>query len=75
MAKGKFKLKNTANFTEEQVIGQPVDFIHKNNRISLGTITSADEDYLYIEFEHNGDNDLILESSSNITWSMEVKDE
>lgn len=71
--KGRFKIKNIEGFTKEQAIGKPVNFQYKNNElILLGIITDVDKDYLYVDFEHNNGNDLLIEVNNN-RCSMEIE--
>lgn len=74
MAKCEFKIKNIKGFTKEQAIGQPISFQYENNEpILLGIITNVDDDYLYINFEHdNINNDLTIEVNGN-ACSMELR--
>lgn len=71
MNKGKFKFKNTGNWTTEDVKGVPVK---GNTPHFIGTMTHADKDYLYGEFEHDGDNDIFIEfsPSTKVIFSMEI---
>ena len=73
MAKGEFRIKNTDNFTVEQIIGQPVEFKYKdNNPIPLGIVSKVDQDYIYIEYEHNNDEDMTIEFNKDVSFSMEI---
>lgn len=61
MGKGIFKIKNIDNFTTEQVKGKPLRYRgNSNDFIPMGIITHADENYLYGEFEHSGDGELVI---------------
>lgn len=73
MAKGRYKVNNINGFTKEQAIGKPVNYQYMNCKpIQLGVITDADENYLYVDFEHNNNNDLLIEVNNN-RCSMEIK--
>lgn len=61
MAKGEVKIKNIDGLTTEQVKGKPINYGFSNcNPIFLGTMTHADEDYIYGEFIHTGENDMYI---------------
>lgn len=66
MANGKFKIKNIDNLTTEQVKGKL--FHYKNDFTPIGTLTHADEDYLYGELNDYGE--LVL---ANDKSSMEIR--
>lgn len=74
MAKGRFKLRNIDGFTKEQALGIPVTYQYYKDKEStqLGVITDVDENYLYVDFEHNSGNDLLIEINNN-RCSMEIK--
>ena len=76
MAKCEFKIKNIKGFTKEQAMGQPVNFRYEDNEpILLGVITNVDDNYLYIDFEHdNINNDLTIEVNSDVC-SMKLRGE
>lgn len=81
MGKGKFKVRNVDKLTTEQIKGVPlnykVDFYHP---VLLGTMTYADEDYLYGEFTHIGEDDIYIEvgckkeNYDGVIFSMEIKE-
>ena len=62
---GKFKVRNIHNLTTEQVKDKPVSFKTGSGDVPFGFITCADEDYLYGEFEHSGDDDILIEFFSD----------
>lgn len=76
MAKGRFQINNIDGLTKEQAIGRPL-FDYSN--IFIGNITNVDENYLYVDFEHNGDNDILIKiDNDNIIFydeecSMEIR--
>ena len=72
---GKFKVKNIHNLTTEQIKDTPVSFKVGSGYVPLGFMTYADEDYLYGEFEHSGDNDMFIEFFPNeeTIFSMEIR--
>lgn len=77
MAKGRFKINNIDGFTKEQAIGKPL-FDH--NSILIGNITDVDENYLYVDFEHNNDKGLLIEVDNDGLFydekcSMELRGE
>ena len=75
MMNGELRIKNTINMSKEDAIGQPVEMILKdNNPIPLGIITHADEDYLCIGFEHNNNEDVIIETNEDV-WVLELNEE
>lgn len=53
MANGKFKIINIDNLTTEQVKGKL--FHYKNDFTPIGTLTHADENYIYGELNHYGE--------------------
>lgn len=67
MAKGIFTVRNIDNLTTEQVKGKPL----KCDNVVWGTITHADKDYLYGEFEHDGDGELVVNLYEKC--SMEIR--
>lgn len=69
MAKGIFTVRNIDNLTTEQVKGKPLKY---GNTI-WGTISHADEDYLYGEFEHDGEGELVVNLYNNEKCSMEIR--
>lgn len=69
MGKGVFQVRNTDNLTTKQVKGKPF----KYNNVIWGTITHADEDYIYGEFEHDGDGELVINLYNNEKCSMEIR--
>ena len=68
MGKGVFKIKNLHKFTREQALGQPISFQYYKDKepTPLGVVTDVDEDYLYIDFEHNNDEYLTIEINNNV---------
>lgn len=73
MAKGQFKIKNIDNLTTEQVKGKPLNYqINNGEIVPMGIITHADENYVYGEFEHSGDGELIINFESE-KCSMELR--
>lgn len=72
---GKFKVRNIHNLTAEQVKDKPVSFRTYGGDVPLGSITSADEDYLYGEFEHSSNDDVFIEFFPNkeTIFSMEIR--
>ena len=73
MGKVKFKFKNGHNWTTEDVKGVPVK---GDIPYFVGTMTHADSDYLYGEFEHNGEENVLIEFYPNtkVIFSMEIKE-
>ena len=74
--KNEFKIKNINNLTTEQVKGKPFKYI-VDKPVFIGTMTHADEEYLYGTFEHNGNEDILLIFTPNesTVFSMELSDE
>lgn len=73
MAKGRVKARNIDNLTTEQVQGKPLNYqINNGEFITVGTITHADKDYVYGEFEHDGDGELVIFLNNN-KCSMEIR--
>lgn len=75
MAKGRYKINNINGFTKEQAIGKPL-FDHIG--IQIGNITDVDENYLYVDFEHNNEKDMLIEVDNdnlfyNEKCSMEIR--
>lgn len=76
--KGEFKIKNTNNWTTEQVKDTPFKYIVDGGQPTfIGTITHADEEYLYGNFHHNSDKDIMLVFTPNEStiFSMEIEGE
>lgn len=62
MAKGEFKIRNIYGFTTGQVKGKAVNYGFSNyDPIFIGTLTYADEEYIYGEFIHTGKNDIYID--------------
>ena len=81
MGKGKFKVRNVDKLTTEQVKGVPLNYkIDTYHPVLLGTMTYADEDYLYGEFTHTGEDDVYIEvgcekeNYDGVIFSMEIKE-
>lgn len=81
MSNGKFKVRNIDKLTTEQVKGVALNY--RQNRCTpmlLGTMTYADDDYLYGEFTHTGENDIYIEigcekeNYDGVIFSMEIKE-
>ena len=81
MGKGEFKVRNIDKLTTEQVKGVPLNY--KENRCTpmlLGTMTHADENYLYGEFTHTGEDYIRLEIGCDkedyhgVIFSMEIEE-
>ena len=74
--KGSFKIKNIYNFTTEQIKGTPLKYGFESNGMYpfLGYMTHADKDYLYGEFEHNEDMNVMIEFNHDGLFTMEIDD-
>ena len=73
MAKAEFKIENKNNFTAEEIIGFDVSVKCENgNIIPIGIVSKVDEEYIYIDFEHNNDNNMIIEVNKNASCSIEI---
>lgn len=81
MGKGEFKVRNINKLITEQVKGVPLNY-KENGCIPrmLGTITCADEDYLYGEFAHTGEDYIRIEIGCDkedyhgVIFSMEIEE-
>lgn len=60
--KSNFRFKNTYNFTTEQIKNRPFKYmIGEHTPMFIGTLTHADKNYIYGEFLHNGEEDLLID--------------
>lgn len=76
--KGEFKIRNTNNLTTEQVKDVPFKYmIGSNHPLFMGTMTHADEEYLYGVFEHNSKEDIMFVFTPNEStiFTMEIEGE
>ncbi len=82
MGKGEFKVRNINKLTTEQVKGVPLNYKEGGFRtpILLGTVTCADENYLYGEFTHTGEDYIRIEIGCDkedydgVIFSMEIEE-
>ena len=70
--KGEFKFKNKYNLTTEKIRNKPVT-ISINNIVLVGVLTHVDDDYVYGDFKHNNENDIMIElNNEDYLMSMEI---
>lgn len=80
MGKGEFKVRNIDKLTTEQVKGVPLNYIENHCvPVLLGIVTYADENYLYGEFTHTGEDYLRIEIGCDkedygVIFSMEIEE-
>ena len=81
MGNGEFKVRNINKLTTEQIKGVPLNY-KENGCIPkmLGTLICADEDYLYGEFTHTGEDYIRIEIGCDkedyhgVIFSMEIEE-
>ena len=73
MGKGTFTVRNIDGLTTEQVKGKPLRYkINNGEYIPMGILTHTDNDYMYGEFEHSEDGDLVINLIAE-KCSMEIR--
>ena len=72
MGKGEFKFKNTDNLTTELIKDFPVHMKIDGRLLLVGTLTHADNDYVYGVFKHNEEENIMIEFNPEYAFSMEV---
>lgn len=75
MGKGEFKFKNTDNLTTELIKDFPVHMKINGQLILVGTLTHADDDYVYGVFEYNREEIIKIEFNPEYAFSMEVAED
>jgi hypothetical protein len=75
MGKGEFKFKNTDNLTTELIKDFPVHMKINGQLILVGTLTHADNDYVYGVFNHNGEENIAVEFNPEYAFSIEVAED
>ena len=75
--KNEFKIRNINNLTTEQIKNKPFKYIVGEQISFLGTLTHADEEYIYGIFVHNGKKDILIVFTPNEStiFSMEIEGE
>jgi hypothetical protein len=75
MGKGEFKFKNTDNLTTELIKDFPVHMKINGQLVLVGTLTHADNDYVYGVFNYNGEENIAVEFNPEYAFSMEVAED
>lgn len=75
MGKGEFKFKNTDNLTTELIKDFPVHMKINGQLILVGTLTHADNDYVYGVFNHNREENIAVEFNPEYAFSIEVAED
>lgn len=72
MGTSEFKFKNTDNLTTELIKDFPVHMKMNGQTVLVGTLTHADNDYVYGVFEHNNEVYMKVEFNPEYAFSMEI---
>lgn len=76
--KGEFKINNIHKFTTEQVKDKPFKYIVDSHcPMFIGTLTHADEEFIYGSFYHDCSEDVkfIFTPNESTIFSMEIEGE